>query len=141
MGTVLGKHRLEQTHIESDRNPINVRMDLDTQIYIVGGTMAGVLVLVGLLVLILALNVTSLKERLLELEDADEGRYTTTPTTQAERGGARQPQGRQVTSEAQLEGLGYTIYSGDRCRASPALRSQLSLQSELFRGGEGTSRF
>ena len=35
-----------------------MQLDLTTQIYIVGGTLAGVLLLVGLMVMVLALNIT-----------------------------------------------------------------------------------
>ena len=35
-----------------------MQLDLTTQIYIVGGTLAGVLLIVGLMVMILALNIT-----------------------------------------------------------------------------------
>ena len=37
---------------------IRMQLDLTTQIYIVGGTLAGVLLIVGLMVMILALNIT-----------------------------------------------------------------------------------
>ena len=37
-----------------------MQLDLTTQIYIVGGTLAGVLLIVGLMVMILALNITRL---------------------------------------------------------------------------------
>ena len=37
-----------------------MQLDLSTQIYIVGGTLAGVLLIVGLMVMILALNITRL---------------------------------------------------------------------------------
>ena len=38
----------------------SMQLDVTTQIYIVGGTLAGVLLLVGLMVMILALNITRL---------------------------------------------------------------------------------
>ena len=40
-----------------------MQLDLTTQIYIVGGSLAGVLLIVGLMVMILALNITRFKTR------------------------------------------------------------------------------
>merc|ERR1719234_141837 len=88
-----------------------MQLDLTTQIYIVGGTLAGVLLIVGLMVMILALNITSLQERLTELSDPEGGRYT----VQAYKLHSSAPspnKGPASKFATELERMGYTVYTG-----------------------------
>ena len=58
-GNSIGSHNPRKMHF-SDFFLKSMQLDVTTQIYIVGGTLAGVLLLVGLMVMILALNITRL---------------------------------------------------------------------------------
>merc|ERR1711971_88333 len=85
------------------------------------------------MVLVLVMQITSLRERLAE-------------ATKVEQGGLPIPQ--QGEGGSDLEKLGYNMYSGSRPKgsslqpqSSPALNSQLSVQSEMFRGGEEGGRW
>merc|ERR1712062_363591 len=90
-----------------------MQLDLTTQIYIVGGTLAGVLLLVGLMVMVLALNITSLQEQLTELSDPEGGRNTGPRIQDLYKDG--QPN----KSTTELERLGYIVYTGSQAGHRP----------------------
>merc|ERR1712156_1024088 len=102
-------------------------MEFATQIYILGGSLGGALVLIGLMILVLVIQITSLKERLAEATKSNQGETM--------------PPSHQENKRNDLEELGYNMYSGAQPKSSPALNSQLSVQSEMFRGGEEQGRW
>merc|ERR1712243_146384 len=91
--------------------------------------------------MVLLLQITSLRERLAAAAEVDQG--ASLPLSQQ---GIDSEEGE---GKSDLEKLGYNVYSGSskqrpgsslEPQSSPALNSQLSVQSEMFRGGEERGR-
>merc|ERR1712012_619860 len=102
MGTTV---QLEEE--ESRGDFLTENMELATQIYILGGSLGGALVLIGLMILVLVIQITSLKERLAEATRSNQGE--TMPPTHQE------------NKRNDLEELGYNMYSGEAARFWPSV--------------------